>query len=90
LRSSADTEEDARADLHRQAMALSTGGSRALSPASTIADVVELWLSQILTRANTGSLSYSTYESYETTAGVNIVTTLPTESPSEELLARWR
>ena len=73
LRASADSEEAARADLLRQAMALSTGGSSTLSPASTIADVVQLWLSQILTRAKTGSLSYSTYESYETTARVIIV-----------------
>ncbi len=73
LRASADSEEAARADLLRQAKALSTGGSSTLSPKSTIADVVELWLSQILTRANTGSLSFSTYESYETTARVIIV-----------------
>ncbi|MCU1418839.1 MAG: integrase [Mycetocola sp.] len=73
LRASADSEEAARADLLRQAKSLSTGGSSALSPSSTIADVVQLWLSQILTRANTGSLSYSTYESYETTARVIIV-----------------
>lgn len=73
LRSSAATEEDARADLHRQARALSTGGPGTLSPLSTIADVVELWLSQILTRANVGSLSFSTYESYEVTARLVIV-----------------
>jgi hypothetical protein len=40
----ADTEDGARAKVRRQAMALSTGGSGALSPSSTIADAVELWL----------------------------------------------
>lgn len=69
----ADTEDGARAKVRRQAMALSTGGSGALSPSSTIADAVELWLSQILTRAKAGSLTYSTYESYETTARVILV-----------------
>ncbi|TFC03387.1 tyrosine-type recombinase/integrase [Cryobacterium sp. MDB2-33-2] len=69
----AETEEDARADVRRQAMAFSTGGSGALLPSSTIADVIELWLSQILTRAKAGSLAYSTYESYEATARVIIV-----------------
>ena len=38
-------------------MALSTGGSGGLEPSSTIADAVELWLSQILTRAKTGSIA---------------------------------
>ena len=73
LASVAETEEDARAHVRRQAMALSTGGSGALSPSSTIADAVELWLSQILTRAKSGSLTFSTYESYESTARVIIV-----------------
>ena len=54
-------------------MALSTGGSGALLPSNTIAEAVELWLWQILTRAKAGSLAYSTYESYETTARVIIV-----------------
>jgi len=68
-----DTEENARAEVRRQAMALSTGGSGGLAPSSTIADAVELWLSQILTRAKTGSITFSTYESYETTARLVIV-----------------
>jgi len=63
----------ARADVRRQAMAMTTGGSGALSPSNTIADAVELWLSHFLTRAKAGSLAYSTYESYETTARVILV-----------------
>ena len=69
----AKTEDEARAEVHRQARAMATGGAGALSPSSTIANAVELWLSQVLTRARAGSLSYSTYESYETTARVIIV-----------------
>lgn len=73
LASVAETDEDARADVRRQAMALSTGGSGALSPSSTISDAVELWLSQILTRAKSGSITYSTYESSEATARLVVV-----------------
>ncbi|WP_166784876.1 integrase [Cryobacterium sp. TMT2-42-4] len=69
----ADTEETARVDIRRQATAWSTGGSGALSPKSTIADAVRLWLSQIHTRAQSGSLTYPTYESYETTARLVIL-----------------
>ncbi|WP_241987663.1 site-specific integrase [Cryobacterium sp. TMT1-66-1] len=69
----AATWDEAVAEVHRQAGAMATGGAGALSPSSTIADAVELWLSQVLTRAKAGSLSYSTYESYETTARVIIV-----------------
>ena len=69
----ADTEDEARAEVHRQAKAMATGGAGALSPSSRVADAVELWLSQVLTRAKAGSLSYSTYESYETTTRVIIV-----------------
>ena len=73
LASVAETEDDARVDARRQAMALSTGGSGALALSSTIADAIELWLSPILTRAKCGSLTFSTYESYESTARVIIV-----------------
>ncbi len=69
----ADTEDKARADFRRQAMTMTAGGSGALSPSSSIAEAVELWLSQVLTRAKAGSLAYSTYESYETTARVILV-----------------
>lgn len=69
----ADTADEARSEVRRQAMAIGTGGSGALSPSSTIAEAVALWLSQILTRAKAGSLAYSTYESYETTVRVIIL-----------------
>jgi hypothetical protein len=69
----ADTEDKARADIRRQATAWSTGGSGALSPKSTITEAVKLRLTQILTRAQIGTLTYSTYESYKTTARLVIV-----------------
>ena len=69
----ANTRDDAIAEIHRQARAMATGGAGALSPSNTVADAVDRWLSQVLTRAKAGSLSYSTYESYETTARVIIV-----------------
>jgi hypothetical protein len=59
-----------RAEFRRQVAALSTGGTVGLAPSSTIDTVVEAWLAQILTRARAGSLAFSTYESYETTARV--------------------
>jgi integrase len=73
LGATAESEELARGEVRRQAMALSTGGFGGLAPTSTVADAVELWLPQILTRAKTGSLTYSTYESYETTARLVIL-----------------
>lgn len=69
----ADTRDEAVAEIHRQARAMATGGAGALSRSRTITDAVELWLSQVLIRAKAGSLSYSTYESYETMARVIIV-----------------
>jgi integrase len=68
-----ETEELARAEVQRQARALSTGSSGGLAPSSTVAQAVEAWLPQILTRAKTGSLTFSTYESYETTARLVIL-----------------
>ncbi|TFC86952.1 tyrosine-type recombinase/integrase [Cryobacterium sp. TMT3-29-2] len=73
LGATAEIEERARTEVGRQAMALSTGGFGSLAPSNTVADAVELWLPQILTRAKTGSLTYSTYESYETTARLVIL-----------------
>jgi hypothetical protein len=68
-----ETEELARAEVQRQALALSTGSSGGLAPSNTVAHAIEAWLPQILTRAKTGSLTYSTYESYETTARLVIL-----------------
>ncbi len=48
LGATAETEERARTEVRRQAMALSTGGFGGLAPSNTVADAVELWLPQIV------------------------------------------
>jgi hypothetical protein len=58
LRAVGATEEEARAELRRRAMRVSTGGSSRLGPESTLAEAGEAWLLHIKTRAATGSLSY--------------------------------
>ncbi|MRG58811.1 tyrosine-type recombinase/integrase [Agromyces sp. CFH 90414] len=73
LRASGDTEEGARAALERKAACFSTGGGSGLTPDSTIAQGVERWLEQVRARAKAGSLSFSTYEVYETAARMIIV-----------------
>ncbi|MFF2387212.1 tyrosine-type recombinase/integrase [Agromyces sp. NPDC058104] len=73
LIATAATEDAVRAELRRQAGVLSTGGESGLAPSSTLADAVAAWLQQILTRAKAGSLEFSTYERYETTARMLLV-----------------
>lgn len=67
LRVVADTEEEARALLLRRASALSSSAFSGLDSRNTIAEAGAAWLEQIRARAVAGSLSFSTYESYETT-----------------------
>src|SRR3954452_24103723 len=67
LRAVGQTEDEARAELRRKAVALTTGGTSGLSPESTLGEAGEAWLRHIKTRAASGSLAWSTYESYETT-----------------------
>jgi hypothetical protein len=69
----AATESAAIAEIRRLAAAASTGGLGGLSPSSTIADAVPLWLAQIHARATAGSLTFSTFESYETAARMILV-----------------
>ncbi|MHA7986287.1 hypothetical protein ACX9R5_10815 [Rathayibacter sp. CAU 1779] len=64
----AATEESARLALKRKAEILSSTLLAGLTPDSTIAEAAAAWLQQIHARAIAGSLSFSTYESYETTA----------------------
>lgn len=45
----ANTHDEAIAEIHRQARAMATGGTGGLSPSGTITDAVALWLSQVLT-----------------------------------------
>lgn len=64
----AATEESAGLALKRKAEQLSSTLLAGLTPDSTIAEAAAAWLQQIHARAIAGSLSFSTYESYETTA----------------------
>lgn len=73
LRASGETDAAAREALQRKATRLSTGGGIGLTPDSTIAEGVERWLDQVHTRAKAGSISFSTYESYETAARMILV-----------------
>lgn len=68
LRAVGATEAAARTGLQRRANRLSDSSFADLTATDTIADDAMAWLEQIRSRARSGSLSFSTYESYETTA----------------------
>lgn len=67
LRAVAGTEEEARMLLRRQAEKLSSTAFTGLDSRNTVAEAGAAWLEQIRARAVAGSLSFSTFESYETT-----------------------
>lgn len=67
LRVVADTEEEARALLLRRAEGLSSAGFAGLDSLNTVAEAGAAWLEQIRARAVARSLSFWTYESYEST-----------------------
>lgn len=73
LRVLGSSELEARAELNNRALGLTTGGLSGLAPSSTIAEAGEAWLSHVKTRAETGSLTYSTYDSYESTLRLTLV-----------------
>ena len=58
------TEAAATSDLQRRADRLSDSSFAGLTATDTIADAAAAWLEQIRLRARSGSLSFSTYESY--------------------------
>ena len=63
----AATEEAARIDLQRKVEALSSSAFMGLTGVNTIAEASASWLEQVKARATAGSLTFSTYESYEAT-----------------------
>jgi len=65
LKVTADTEEDALAELRRAAALLTSGGAGMLSGSSTIAEAADAWLVHANGRADAGSLAHSTLESCE-------------------------
>lgn len=73
LQAAGDSERDARDRLERKVAQLSTGGASVLTPESTIADACAAWLPTIHARASAGGVTFSTYESYETTVRLTIL-----------------
>ncbi|MFP5289552.1 MAG: hypothetical protein ACLGH5_00965 [Actinomycetes bacterium] len=73
LRATGLTEDQAQAELRNKALTLTSGGAGGLSPSSTIAEAGAAWLRHVKTRAATGSLAYSTYDSYESTLRLILV-----------------
>jgi integrase len=62
----ANTEDAARIAVRHKADTLSTSMLAGLTGANTIAEAAASWLEQVRARAIAGSLTFSTYESYET------------------------
>lgn len=73
LQAVGESEQHARDSLERKVAQLSTGGASTLKPESTIADACAAWLPTVHARAMAGGLSFSTYESYETTVRLTIL-----------------
>lgn len=73
LRAVADTEQAARDELQRRVERLGSTAFSGLTAADTIAEAATAWLEQVRTRAVAGSLSFSTYESYETTVRTTLL-----------------
>lgn len=73
LRVVAETEDAARAELLRRAAQLGSSGYAGLTAADTIASACTAWLAQVRSRASTGAITFSTYESYESTARLILV-----------------
>ncbi len=73
LRAEGATEAAAREELLARAKALTTHTKAIVTDTSTIAEVAEAWLPTIRVRAENGTLSWSTYENYETTVRLTLV-----------------
>ncbi len=73
LRAVAGTEAEARVEIQRRADRLGSTGYTGLTRDNTIEEACLAWVESIRVRAQTGSLSYSTFESYEATARLTII-----------------
>ena len=65
LRADGESEEAARTKLQAKAAALTTHTNARLTGDSTIAEAAAVWLPTVRVRAQTGTMSWSTYENYE-------------------------
>lgn len=66
------TADEARARLMRNLARYGVAGITDPSPASTVEEACNAWLRSVRARAATGSLSHSTFESYESTVRLTI------------------
>lgn len=73
LRAEGATEADAREELLSRAKTLTTHTKSIVTSGSTIAEAAEAWLPTVKVRAENGTLSWSTYENYETTVRLTLV-----------------
>ena len=73
LRAEGATEADARKELLSRAKTLTTHTKSIVTSGSTIAEAAEAWLPTVKVRAENGTLSWSTYENYETTVRLTLV-----------------
>ncbi|GAA4186994.1 site-specific integrase [Gryllotalpicola kribbensis] len=73
LRAEAATEDAAREELLSRAKTLTTHTKAIVTAASTIQEAAEAWLPTVKVRAENGTLSWSTYENYETTVRLTLV-----------------
>lgn len=72
-RATGPTADEARARLLRSLAQYGIAGSTGLTATSTIEEACKAWIESIQLRAATGSLSYSTFESYESTVRLTII-----------------
>ncbi|CAG7844894.1 hypothetical protein USB125703_01146 [Pseudoclavibacter triregionum] len=73
LRAEAATEDAAREELLSRAKTLTTHTKAIVTAVSTIPEATEAWLPTVKVRAENGTLSWSTYENYETTVRLTFV-----------------
>ena len=73
LRADGATEDAARTELLARAAALATHTKALVTGSSTIAEAAAVWLPTVRLRAETGMLSWSTYENYEVAVRLVVV-----------------
>ena len=83
LRAKGATEDAAREELLSRAKTMRTHTKAIATAGSTIAEAAEAWLPTVKVCAENGTLSWSTYENYETTVRL-------TPSSPSAVASRWR
>lgn len=73
LRAEGPSEEAARVELQAKAIAPTTHSKALVTGASTIAEAAAAWLPTVRLRAETGMLSWATYDGYEITVRLTLL-----------------